>query len=48
MMETYNREFNEKMGEHPSLFVFCDKLDTEIKRWVRKVEQARKGVITER
>ena len=48
MMETYNREFNEKMGEHPSLFVFCDQLDTEIKRWVRKVEQARKGVMTER
>ena len=48
MMETYNREFNEKMGGHPSLFVFCDQLDTEIKRWVRKVEQARKGVMTER
>lgn len=46
MMETYNREFNEMMGEHPSLYVFCDKIDSELQRWVRRVEQARKGVNT--
>ena len=44
MMETYNREFNEKMGEHSSLFVFCDKLDTEIKLWVNTLRQGQASI----
>ena len=48
MLERYNREFGNIMGQWPNIFSFAEKLDAEMNRWVEMVADAHRGIVTTR
>ena len=48
VLESYNREFGDLMGQNPNIFKFAEKLQAEMERWVETVADAHRGVVTTR
>ena len=48
VLESYNREFGNIMGQNPNIFSFAEKLDAEMDSWVETVADAHRGIVTTR